>query len=154
MISLTLMSGAVTAQKTLTRFTKLKLQLQLLVAGWLHFNRVPYHYVFPQGARDGSQVRPCDLMSHYVLMLDPHCTQVHVPDGENLTTRAERVAFVEQVAEQHRSKVFGFGMVFHPTHYRGSEDDPMKEVFEGEMPGFLFEEIKKVAALTSLAKSK
>lgn len=144
MISLTVMSGAVTDQKTLTRFTKLKLWLQLLIAKWLHFNRVTYDYVFPQGARDGSQVRPCDLMSHYVLQRDWHCKQVHVPDGENLITRAERVNFVEQVAKQHQSKVFGFGMVFHPTHYRSSEDDPMKKVFEGEMPGFLFEEIKKV----------
>ncbi len=144
MIALTIMSGAVTKKRKLTFLTKVKLRLSLRLAKWLHFNQVPYWFVFPQGARDHEPVRPCDIMSRYVLMHDPYCTQVHVPCGENLLTRADRVAFVEQITQKHKAKVFGFGMIFHPDHYRGLEDDPMKEIFDSEMPGFLYEQHENV----------
>ena len=140
MIALTVMTGAVTAAGELTWFTNVKLQMVLQLGDWLHANHVPYRYVFPQGAQPGlKKVRPCDLMSHYVLARDPYCAQVHVPDGVDLIEREERVAFVEQVLKEHKAKVFGFGMMFHPAHYRGLEDDPMKDILGGEMPGALFE---------------
>lgn len=142
MIALTIMSGAVTKKKKLTFLTKVKLRLSLRLAQWFHFNRVPYWFVFPQGAREHESVRPCDIMSRYVLMHDPYCMKVHVPDFDNLLTRAERVAFVELVAKKHKAKVFGLGMIFRPTHYRGLEDDPMKEIFDSEMPGFMYEDMK------------
>jgi len=140
MIALTIMTGAITRKEKLTLLTMIKLRLSLRIAQWLHFNRVPYWFVFPQGAREHESVRPCDLMSQYVLMRDPYCMQVYVPDFDNLLTRADRVAFVEHIANKHKAKVFGLGMIFHPAHYRGLEDDPMKEIFDAEMPGFMYEQ--------------
>lgn len=134
MIALTVMTGSLTKKGKLTLFTKVKLLSQMWFAKWLHFNRTPYCYVFPQGAQPGKYVRPCDVMSMYVLRRDPYCTQVYVPHGENLLTRQERVDFVEQVVQQKKVKVFGVGMMFHPSHYRGLEDDPMKDIFEGDIP--------------------
>jgi hypothetical protein len=129
------MTGAVNAKQELTLFTKFKLQLQLLVACWLHLWRAQYRYVFPQGARPGESVRPCDCMSHYVLMRDPFCAQVHVPDAkENLLSREDRVTFVEDIAKKHKVKIFGIGMMFHPAHFRGAEDDPMKDIFNFDGP--------------------
>lgn len=135
MIALTVMTGALTKKGKLTLFTKVKLWSQMWIAKWLHFNRNPYCYVFPQGAEPGQWVRPCDAMSVHVLMRDPYCTQVYVPDkNENLLSRDDRVAFVEDVAKKHDAKVFGFGMIFRPAHYRGLEDDPMKDIFQGDIP--------------------
>lgn len=133
MIALTVMTGAVKKDGELTWFTKVKLQLPLLLGNWLHSNHIQYRYVFPQGSQNGVRLRPCDRMSQYVLARDPYTVQVHVPDV-NLLTREERVAFVEQVVKKHKAKVFGFGMMFHPAHYRGLEDDPMKDMFQGDMP--------------------
>lgn len=144
MIALTVMTGAVTKKEELTLFTKEKLRSQMWIANWLHFNRFPYCYVFPQGAQAGEGQRPCDLMSTYVLKRDPYCTQVYVPHGENLLTRQERVDYVEQLRSEKMLKVFGFGMIFRPSHYRGLEDDPMKDFFNGDMPIFPFENQDKV----------
>ena len=67
-------------------------------------------------------------MSHYVMQYDPLCRQVHVPDsGVELINRAERVAFVEQVAKKQQSIIFGFGMLFHPSHFRVIDKDDVAE---------------------------
>lgn len=147
MIALTVMTGAVTKKGKLTFFTKVKLRLLLRLAKWLSVNRIQYRYVFPQGAQPGTWVRPCDLMSHYVLIRDPRCVQVHVPHGENLISRADRVNFVEQVVRDYQVKVFGFGMMFHPAHYRGVEDDPMRDIFDSDVPGELSEGSANVVPL-------
>jgi hypothetical protein len=134
MLVLTIVTGAVTRAGELTPFTRVKLQQLLLLGNWFHSNGVAYRYVFPQGGKEGDMVRPCDLMSQYVLREDPWCLQVHVPHGVDLLTRQERVAFVEQIARQYQAKIFGLGMIFHPAHYRGFGGDPMKEVFEADIP--------------------
>ena len=144
MIALTVMTGAVNAKSKLTLFTKFKLRLVLVCAAWLRFNRVPYRFVFPQGARRGDLVRPCDEMSRYVLQRDKNSALADVPHRENLTSREERVAYVEQIVREHQVKVFGFGMIFHPAHYRGPEDDPMQDAFNAEMPERLVEGIQNV----------
>lgn len=144
MIALTVLTGAVTFEGELTFLTKVKLCLQLCVAKRLRARGIEYRFVFPQGARDHEHVRPCDVMSKYVLIRDAYCLQAHVPCGDNLLTRSDRVAFVEQIAQKYQSKVFGFGMLFHPAHFRGLTDDPMQEVGSGEQPGYLFEEYREV----------
>lgn len=121
MISLTVMTGKVTGG-SLTLGTLFKLWLMLVVAKWLRHNHVSYRYIFPQGANKGP--RPCDLMSRYVMQRDPKCWQVHVPEsGVELVSRAERVAFVEQVAKREGSRIFGLGMLFHPSHFQVIEED-------------------------------
>lgn len=135
MIALTVMAGSLNKKGKLTLLTKLKLWSLVQVGRWLHFNRVSYRYVFPQGAEPGQWVRPCDAMSMYVLLRDPYSAQVHVPDrGVNLLTREERIGYVDQIVSQYKVKVFGVGVMFHPAHYRGLEDDPMKDIFNGDMP--------------------
>lgn len=121
MIALTVMTGRVDGG-SLTSGTIFKLWLMLRVAKWLRQQGVSYRYIFPQGAKKGP--RPCDLMSRYMMKHDPECWQVHVPAaGVELVKRVDRVAFVEQVVKREGSRIFGFGMIFHPNHFRVIRED-------------------------------
>lgn len=111
MIIITLVTGKVTASGKLGLGTRFKLRLAMLIARNLHASKVPYLYVFPQGdARTfKGGLRPCDIMSTWVLQRDPYCITVSVPELQyNLLTREERVAYVHEVAEARNAAILGF----------------------------------------------
>lgn len=121
MIIITVVTGKVTTSGRVSLGTWLKLRLALFVANILYTSKVPYLYVFPQGdpRTFKSGLRPCDVMSTWVLMNDPHCITASVPDLQyNLLSRADRVAYVHEVAEARNASILGFVTMFGLKQHR------------------------------------